>query len=73
MKRLILKFLLLAALIAARPAGGLAQSNAAGTQGFAFDARGDVCEEMGKLGKNFRTFIGKYTQACSASTCPPQR
>ena len=47
--------------------------NAAGTQGFAFDARGDVCEEMGKLGKNFRTFIGKYTQACSASTCPPQR
>ena len=47
--------------------------NAAGTQGFAFDARGDVCEEMGKLGKNFRTFIGQYTQVCSASTCPPQR
>ena len=31
--------------------------NADASQGFAFDARGDVCEQMGQLGKNFRTFI----------------
>ncbi len=47
--------------------------NAAGNQGFAFDARGDVCTEMGKLGKNFRSFIGQHTVACTASGCPAQR
>lgn len=47
--------------------------NAAGNQGFAFDARGDVCTEMGKLGKNFRSFIAQYTVACTAEGCPPQR
>ena len=47
--------------------------NAKGDQGFAFDARGDVCAEMGKLGKNFRTFIGQYTMACAAGGCPAQR
>ncbi|MBS0390821.1 MAG: hypothetical protein KGM60_11295 [Comamonadaceae bacterium] len=47
--------------------------NAAGTQGYAFDARGEVCAEMGKLGKNFRSFIAHYTVACTAGSCPPQR
>ncbi len=44
--------------------------NADGSQGFAFDARGDVCEQMGQLGKNFRSFIAQYTVKCSAGTCP---
>ena len=47
--------------------------NAKGDQGFAFDTRGNVCTEMGRLGKNFRTFISQYTVACTASGCPPQR
>lgn len=47
--------------------------NAKGDQGFAFDARGEVCAEMGKLGKNFRTFIGQYSVACTGGSCPPQR
>ena len=47
--------------------------NAAGTGGYAFDARGEVCAEMGKLGKNFRSFIAQHTVACTASGCPPQR
>ena len=44
--------------------------NATGAQGFAFDARGDVCVQMGQLGKNFRTFIGQRTVPCEAGTCP---
>ena len=44
--------------------------DAAGAQGFAFDARGDVCVQMGKMGKNFRTFIAQYTVKCDAGTCP---
>ena len=44
--------------------------NATGAQGFAFDLRGDVCVQMGELGKNFRTFIGQYTVKCDAGTCP---
>lgn len=47
--------------------------NAAGTQGFAFDARGDVCAEMGQLGKNFRSFIAQHTVACTAEGCPGPR
>jgi hypothetical protein len=47
--------------------------NAKGDQGFAFDTRGNVCTEMGRLGKNFRTFISQYTVACTAGGCPPQR
>jgi len=44
--------------------------NTNNTQGYAFDVRGDVCEQMGQLGKNFRTFIGQYTVKCSAGACP---
>ena len=44
--------------------------NATGAQGFAFDARGNVCEQMGQLGKNFGTFIGQRTVQCEAGTCP---
>lgn len=44
--------------------------NADGSQGFAFDAQGDVCEKMGQMGKNFREFIAQYTVKCSAGTCP---
>jgi hypothetical protein len=46
--------------------------NATGAQGFAFDARGDVCEQMGQLGKNFRTFIAQRTVPCDAASCPRQ-
>lgn len=44
--------------------------NVDGSQGFAFDVRGDVCTQMGQLGKNFRSFIAQYTVKCSAGTCP---
>jgi hypothetical protein len=44
--------------------------NAGATQGFAFDARGDVCAEMGQMGKNFRSFIAQRTVSCDAGTCP---
>lgn len=47
--------------------------NAKGDQGFAFDTRGDVCEEMGKMGKNYRSFINQRTVACTAGGCPAQR
>ncbi|MFO1263578.1 MAG: hypothetical protein U1E84_09620 [Rhodoferax sp.] len=47
--------------------------NSDASQGFAFDARGDVCEQMGQLGKNFRTFISQYTVKCAAGTCPAPR
>ncbi|MBS0508345.1 MAG: hypothetical protein JSR53_13280 [Proteobacteria bacterium] len=47
--------------------------NDKGQQGFAFDARGDVCAEMGKLGKNFRNFIAQHSVACTGGSCPPQR
>ena len=47
--------------------------NAPGTQGFAFDARGDVCAQMGEMGKNFRTFIAQRTVACQGGSCPTRR
>ena len=47
--------------------------NATGTQGFAFDARGDVCAQMGEMGKNFRTFIAQRTVACAGGSCPAPR
>lgn len=44
--------------------------NATGAQGYAFDVRGNVCAQMGELGKNFRTLIGQYTVKCEAGACP---
>lgn len=44
--------------------------DAAGAKGFAFDARGDACEQMGQMGKNFRTFIRERTVVCQGGTCP---
>ena len=44
--------------------------NADASQGYAFDARGDVCAEMGQMGKNFRSFIAQRTVSCDAGTCP---
>ncbi len=43
--------------------------NTNATQGFAFDARGTVCADMGHLGKNFRSFIQQRTTACAAQAC----
>ena len=45
---------------------------AGGQQGFAFDARGDVCERMGRMGQNYRSVIAKRTVACSGGQCPAQ-
>lgn len=39
-------------------------------QGYAFDARGSVCAEMGALGKNFRSFIMQRSKTCGAGACP---
>ena len=47
--------------------------NADGSQGFAFDARGDVCARMGQMGQNYRGLITQHTSACTAQSCPPQR
>jgi hypothetical protein len=44
--------------------------NRDGSQGFAFENRGDVCEQMGQLGKNYRSFIDQYTVKCTAGVCP---
>lgn len=44
--------------------------DAAGAQGFAFDAKGDACVQMGEMGKNFRAFISERTVACNAGVCP---
>lgn len=43
--------------------------NADGTQGFAFDARGEVCVQMGQMGQNYRTLIAKHTTKCAAGAC----
>lgn len=47
--------------------------NADASQGFAFDARGDVCARMGQMGQNHRGLITQHTSACTAQGCPPQR
>lgn len=44
--------------------------NRDGSQGFAFENRGDVCEQMGQLGKNYRSFIAQYTVKCTTGSCP---
>ncbi len=44
--------------------------NASGNQGYAFDARGDVCAQMGQLGKKFGAFIAQRTVQCEAGVCP---
>lgn len=44
--------------------------NDSAAQGFAFDARGSVCADMGQMGKNYRTFMQQRTQVCQAGTCP---
>lgn len=44
--------------------------NATTSQGFAFDARGSVCADMGQMGQNYRTLIAQRTQACTTGTCP---
>lgn len=44
--------------------------NASGQQGYAFDARGDVCVQMGQLGKKFGAFIAQRTVQCEAGVCP---
>lgn len=44
--------------------------DASANQGFAFDARGNICEEMGHMGQNYKTLIGTRTVACNAGVCP---
>ncbi len=50
---------------------GLAKVELLGTQGegYAFDARGDVCEQMGRLGQNYRQLITQHTSTCQAGNC----
>ena len=47
--------------------------DAAASEGFAFDARSDICVEMGKMGKNFSALIAERTVPCTAGTCPQPR
>lgn len=44
--------------------------DAAAAEGFAFDATGDVCVQMGKMGKNFSALIAEHTVSCKAGVCP---
>jgi len=44
--------------------------NTNATQGYAFDARGDVCVQMGQMGKNYRTLINQHTARCEGGACP---
>ena len=46
--------------------------DATAAQGFAFDARGDICVRMGEMGQNYRTLISQRSVACSAGVCPQQ-
>lgn len=46
--------------------------DASATHGFAFDAREDICVEMGQMGKNFRTLINARTVVCNAGACQQQ-
>lgn len=47
--------------------------DAAAAQGFAFDASGDICAQMGHMGKNIHALIAGRTVACTAGACPPPR
>ena len=44
--------------------------NTNSTQGYAFEVRGDVCVQMGQMGKNYRTLISQHTVKCDGGTCP---
>ena len=44
--------------------------NTNSTQGYAFEVRGDVCVQMGQMGKNYRTLISQHTVKCEGGTCP---
>jgi len=44
--------------------------DAGASQGYAFDARGDTCEQMGRMGKNYRDFIARFTTPCTGGQCP---
>ena len=43
--------------------------DAAGVAGFAFDGDATTCADMGQMGKNFRTFVDRYTAKCEAGRC----
>ena len=44
--------------------------NTNSTQGYAFEVRGDVCVQMGQMGKNYRTLISQHTVKCEGGACP---
>ena len=44
--------------------------NTNASQGYAFDASGDVCVQMGQMGKNYRTLINQRSAKCEGGTCP---
>ncbi|SDM48044.1 hypothetical protein SAMN05428957_106181 [Oryzisolibacter propanilivorax] len=46
--------------------------DASGQQGYAFDARGDVCQRLGERAQNYHALIQRHTQACAAGACPAQ-
>lgn len=43
--------------------------NASGAEGYAFDARGEVCAQMGRMGQNYRQLIAQHTTPCQAGAC----
>lgn len=47
--------------------------NAAAAQGFAFNATGDICTQMGHMGKNIHALIAERTVSCTAGACAQSR
>ena len=47
--------------------------DASAAEGFAFDARGDICEQMGRTGQNVKILVDKRSVACNAGVCPAPR
>ena len=47
--------------------------DASAAEGFAFDARGDICEQMGRTSQNIKTLVDQRSVVCHAGVCPGPR
>lgn len=47
--------------------------DASAAEGFAFDARGDICEQMGRMGQKIKPLVDQRSVVCQAGVCPPAR
>ena len=47
--------------------------DASAGEGFAFDARGDICEQMGRTGQKLKPLVDQRSVVCHAGACPAPR